>query len=179
MRLPIDTQAVRFVTAGPAKPVIDFETKTQRVKASGRALFNVHLFAVGSGSRDSITVKVGGERPRGKSATSTASRSARADRAHGQGRGRDPALVVTLILAMVALWVVSWLLVHLGLLAIAVLGVLPGSLASFFGSHPASGSGQPDFGSHPFGELPAPEIDANCEIRTALPQVSGPQGVRT
>ena len=64
MRLPIDTQAVRFVTAGPAEPVIDFETKTQRVDASGQALFNVHLFAVGSGSRDSITVKVGGE-PKG------------------------------------------------------------------------------------------------------------------
>lgn len=64
MRLPIDTQAVRFVTAGPAEPVIDFETKTQRVDASGLALFNVHLFAVGSGSRDSITVKVAPE-PKG------------------------------------------------------------------------------------------------------------------
>lgn len=63
MRLPIDTQAVRFVTAGPAEPVIDFETKTQRVDASGQALFNVHLFA-GSGSRDQITVKVAAE-PKG------------------------------------------------------------------------------------------------------------------
>ncbi len=59
--MPIDTQAVRFVTAGPAEPVIDFETKTQRVDASGQALFNVHLFTVGSESRESITVKVGGE----------------------------------------------------------------------------------------------------------------------
>jgi hypothetical protein len=64
MRLPIDTQAVRFVTAGPAEPVVDFETKTQRVDATGQPLFNVHLFAVGSGSRDSITVKVAGE-PKG------------------------------------------------------------------------------------------------------------------
>jgi hypothetical protein len=64
MRLPIDTQLVRFVTAEPAEPVIDFETKTQRVDASGQALFNVHLFALGSGSRDSITVKIAGE-PKG------------------------------------------------------------------------------------------------------------------
>jgi hypothetical protein len=64
MRLPIDTQAVRFVTAGPAEPVIDFETKSQRVDATGQPLFNVHLFAVGSGSRDQITVKVPGE-PKG------------------------------------------------------------------------------------------------------------------
>jgi hypothetical protein len=33
-------------------------------------------------------------------------------------------LVVTLILAMVALWVVGWLLVHLGLLFIAGLGLV-------------------------------------------------------
>jgi len=32
-------------------------------------------------------------------------------------------LVITLILAMVALWVVGWLLVHLGLLFIAGLGL--------------------------------------------------------
>ena len=32
-------------------------------------------------------------------------------------------LVVTLILAMVALWAVGWLLVHLGLLVIAGLGL--------------------------------------------------------
>jgi hypothetical protein len=64
MRLPIDTQTVHFVAAGPAEAVIDFETKTQRVDATGQPLFNVHLFALGGGSRDSITVKVGGE-PKG------------------------------------------------------------------------------------------------------------------
>ena len=64
MRLPIDTQAVRFVTAGPAEPVLDFETWSQRIDVNGQPLYNVHLFAVGSGSRDSITVKVAGE-PKG------------------------------------------------------------------------------------------------------------------
>jgi len=64
MRLPIDTQAVRFVTAGPAEPVLDFETRSQRIDVNGQPLYNVHLFAVGSGSRDSITVKVAGE-PKG------------------------------------------------------------------------------------------------------------------
>ncbi len=64
MRLPIDTGAVRFVTAGAAEPVLDFETRTHRVDVDGVPLYNVHLFAVGSGGRDSITVKVSGE-PKG------------------------------------------------------------------------------------------------------------------
>jgi hypothetical protein len=64
MRLPIDTVAVRFVTAGPAEPVLDYDTRSQRVDNDGVPLYNVHLFAAGSGSRDSITVKVSGE-PKG------------------------------------------------------------------------------------------------------------------
>ena len=43
MRLPIDTQTVNFVSAGPPEPVIDFETKQQRVDPTGQPLFNVHL----------------------------------------------------------------------------------------------------------------------------------------
>jgi hypothetical protein len=54
MRLPIDTQTVNFVSAGPPEPVIDFETKQQRVDPTGQPLFNVHLFALGGGSRDQI-----------------------------------------------------------------------------------------------------------------------------
>ena len=64
MRLPIDTVAVRFVTAGAAEPVLDFETRAHRVVVDGVPIYNVHLFAVGSGGRDSITVKVSGE-PKG------------------------------------------------------------------------------------------------------------------
>jgi len=29
MRLPVDTSAVSFVTAGPAEPAIDFDTEVQ------------------------------------------------------------------------------------------------------------------------------------------------------
>ena len=64
MRLPIDTVAVRFVTAGPAEPVLDYESRAQKVDENGLSLFNVHLFAVAAGSRDSISVKVAGE-PKG------------------------------------------------------------------------------------------------------------------
>jgi hypothetical protein len=51
MRLPIDTVAVRFVTAGPAEPVLDYESRAQKVDESGQSLFSVHLFAVAPGSR--------------------------------------------------------------------------------------------------------------------------------
>ena len=64
MRIPIDTVAVRFVTAGPAEPVLDYETRAPKSDESGQPLFSVHLFAVAAGSRDSITVKVAGE-PKG------------------------------------------------------------------------------------------------------------------
>lgn len=64
MRLPIDTNAVRFATAGPAEPVLDFESRTHRVDDAGQPLYNVHLFAAGDRVRDSITVRVAGE-PKG------------------------------------------------------------------------------------------------------------------
>lgn len=64
MRLPVDTSAVNFVTAGPPEPAVDYDTKQQRADGDGRLVFNVHLFAVGTGSRDAITVKVAGE-PKG------------------------------------------------------------------------------------------------------------------
>jgi hypothetical protein len=64
MRLPIDTAAVRFVTADPAEPAIDFDTKQPQANDEGQLIYKVHLFAVGAGSRDCITVKVAGE-PKG------------------------------------------------------------------------------------------------------------------
>ncbi len=64
MRLPIDTTAVSFVTAGAPEPDIDYDTKAPRTDESGQPLFRVHLFALGAGGRDVITVKVAGE-PKG------------------------------------------------------------------------------------------------------------------
>ena len=64
MRLPIDTQSVRFASAGPAEPILDFETRAPKLDESGTPLYSVPLFAAGSGVKDSITVKVSGE-PKG------------------------------------------------------------------------------------------------------------------
>jgi hypothetical protein len=61
MRLPIDTQSVRFAVAGPAEPILDFESKSQKYDETGAPLFGIPLFAVGTGVRDSIVVKVPGE----------------------------------------------------------------------------------------------------------------------
>jgi hypothetical protein len=66
MRLPIDTQTVKFAAAGAAEPVLDYETRAPKTDENGTALFNVPLFAAGSGVKDSITVKVSGE-PKGLS----------------------------------------------------------------------------------------------------------------
>jgi hypothetical protein len=64
MRLPVDTSAVHFVAAGPPEPAVDFDTKAQKTDDSGTPIFQVHLFAVGAGGRDVVTVKVAGE-PKG------------------------------------------------------------------------------------------------------------------
>ena len=61
MKLPIDTGSVKFAAAGPVEPVLDYETRAPKLDESGSALFAVPLFAVGTGIRDSITVKVAGD----------------------------------------------------------------------------------------------------------------------
>ena len=61
MRLPIDTSTVKFAAAGPAEPVLDFETRQPKTDEHGVPLFNVPVFAAGSGVKDSITIKVAGE----------------------------------------------------------------------------------------------------------------------
>jgi hypothetical protein len=62
MRLPVDTSVIHFVSAGPAEPAIDFDTKQQKTDPKGVALNQVHLFVVGeAGTREVITVKVAGE----------------------------------------------------------------------------------------------------------------------
>ena len=61
MRLPVDTSVVHFVSAGPAEPTLDFDTKQQKIDAKGVAINQVHLFVVGESTREVITVKVSGE----------------------------------------------------------------------------------------------------------------------
>ena len=62
MRLPIDTGSVKFAAAGPAEPVLDYETRAPKLDENGTALFSVPLLAAGGGIKDSITVKVAGSR---------------------------------------------------------------------------------------------------------------------
>ena len=66
MKLPIDTTSVKFAAAGPAEPVLDYETRVPKLDENGVALYSVPLFAAGTGIKDSITVKVAGE-PKGLS----------------------------------------------------------------------------------------------------------------
>jgi len=54
MRLPIDTTTVKFAAAGPAEPVLDFETRQPKTDENGVPLFDVPVFAAGSGVKDSI-----------------------------------------------------------------------------------------------------------------------------
>ena len=61
MRLPIDTGSVKFLVAGLAEPVLDYETRAPKLDENGGALFAVPQFALGSRVRDNITVKVAGD----------------------------------------------------------------------------------------------------------------------
>ena len=61
MRLPIDTNSIKFAAAGPSEPLLDFATKAQRTDENCMAIFQVPVFAAGSGVKDSITIKVAGE----------------------------------------------------------------------------------------------------------------------
>jgi len=56
MRLPIDTSAIKFAAAGPSEPLLDFATKAQRTDENCMAIFQVPVFAAGSGVKDSITM---------------------------------------------------------------------------------------------------------------------------
>jgi hypothetical protein len=64
MRLPIDTSSMRFISAGSAQPVLDFETRIQRVDELGRPLFNVSLFSVSDAGPATLTVRVASD-PKG------------------------------------------------------------------------------------------------------------------
>jgi hypothetical protein len=58
MRLPIDTQTVKFAAAGPAEPVLDYETRAPKLDENGTALFNVPRFAAGSGVNLALTKRL-------------------------------------------------------------------------------------------------------------------------
>ena len=64
MKMPIDTSAIRFVSAGAPEPVLDYETRAQKLDQNGKPLFQVHLFGITETSRDAIPIKVVGE-PKG------------------------------------------------------------------------------------------------------------------
>ena len=61
MRIPVDTSAVSFVSAGPPEAAVDFDTKVQKTDDKGLPIIAVHLFVVGAGTREVITVKVAGD----------------------------------------------------------------------------------------------------------------------
>ena len=64
MKLPIDTTGMTFLAAGPAEPVLDFESKTAKVDENGAALFSVQVVALAEGGAEVIGVKIAGE-PKG------------------------------------------------------------------------------------------------------------------
>ena len=61
MKLPIDTTGMTFLAAGPAEPVLDFESKTAKVDENGMPLFSVQVVAPAEGGADVIGVKIAGE----------------------------------------------------------------------------------------------------------------------
>jgi hypothetical protein len=61
MRLPIDTNAMSFKTAGDPRPVLDFETREPRTDRDGQPLYSVRVFASGEDIGQVIEIKVAGE----------------------------------------------------------------------------------------------------------------------
>ena len=64
MKLPIETSSLDFLAVSIAEPVIDFESKQQRVDSDGKAIFAVSVVAIGGEGADILVVKVTGE-PKG------------------------------------------------------------------------------------------------------------------
>lgn len=61
MRLPIDTSALTFMCAAPARPVTDFETKQHKADANGELLYNLQVVALDEWGAEVITLKVAGD----------------------------------------------------------------------------------------------------------------------
>ena len=99
MRLPIDTSALTFMCAAPARPVTDFETKQHKADANGELLYNLQVVALDEWGAEVIQLKVAGDPKVGQGAMlklhglvatpwSMGERSGvsfRADRVEGQG----------------------------------------------------------------------------------------------
>ncbi len=64
MKLPFETSSLDFLTVSIAEPVIDFDSKQQRVDTDGKAIFAVSVVAIGGEGADILAVKVAGE-PKG------------------------------------------------------------------------------------------------------------------
>ena len=60
-QLPIDTTGMTFLAAGPAEPVLDFDSKAAKVDEKGEAIFAVQLVSLVGAGAEVITVKVPGE----------------------------------------------------------------------------------------------------------------------
>ena len=61
MRLPIDTNGLSFICAGPPVPVIEYETRRHKTDENGAPLYQVPIVAMGEGDAEVIAVKVAGE----------------------------------------------------------------------------------------------------------------------
>ena len=61
MRLPIDTATVKFAAAGPAEPVLDFETRQPKTDENGIPMFSVPVFAAGSGIKGAPAIRLAEE----------------------------------------------------------------------------------------------------------------------
>jgi hypothetical protein len=64
MRLPIDTQAMGFIAAGPAEPVLDYDTRRPKTDVNGEPIFALKVMAMAGGQVEVLAVKVPGE-PKG------------------------------------------------------------------------------------------------------------------
>lgn len=63
-KLPIDTNVLGLIAAGPAEPVVDFESRQPRCDANGTPLYAVTAMALAFGDSEVIAIKVPGE-PKG------------------------------------------------------------------------------------------------------------------
>ena len=56
IQLPIDTSAVSFVDVMPPEPVLDCQTKQQKVDANGEPLYSIQLVCIGAEGDEILSV---------------------------------------------------------------------------------------------------------------------------
>lgn len=64
MKLPIETSSLDFLAVSVPEPLIDFDSKQQRVDADGKAVFAISVVAIGGEGADILVIKLAGE-PKG------------------------------------------------------------------------------------------------------------------